>query len=54
MREEADDLVCLTDMGLVGAIGFFCEDFRQMTDKDVIGILARFRTPAPQATEAGL
>jgi len=41
-REMADDVVCLTDLGLAGAIGFFYDDFRQMTDKDVIDTLAHF------------
>lgn len=45
IREMVDDVVCLADMGLAGAIGFFYDDFRQMTDKDVIDALARFPNP---------
>jgi predicted phosphoribosyltransferase len=42
MREEADEVVCLHDEEDFGAIGFFYRDFRQVTDEEVIAILARF------------
>ncbi|HUZ90998.1 MAG TPA: phosphoribosyltransferase family protein [Methylocella sp.] len=42
MREEADEVVCLEDYEIFGAIGYFYDDFRQVTDREVIEILARF------------
>jgi putative phosphoribosyl transferase len=42
MREEADDVVCLEDHEIFGAIGYFYADFRQVSDQEVIDILARF------------
>ena len=38
--EEADDVVCLEDYEDFGAIGFFYADFRQMSDDEVIALLA--------------
>jgi predicted phosphoribosyltransferase len=42
MRAEADDVVCLEDHALFGAIGFYYADFRQVSDGEVIEILKRF------------
>lgn len=42
MRREADEIVCLEDHALFGAIGFFYADFSQTSDQEVIDILARF------------
>jgi putative phosphoribosyl transferase len=42
MREEADDVVCLEDHAMFGAIGYFYSDFHQISDQEVIDILARF------------
>jgi putative phosphoribosyl transferase len=42
MREEADEVVCLEEYEIFGAIGYFYDDFRQITDQEVIDILARF------------
>lgn len=42
LRSEADDIVCLEDHTVFGAIGFFYADFRQVSDREVIDILARF------------
>lgn len=42
MRREADDVVCLEDYEVFGAIGYFYFDFRQITDQEVVDILARF------------
>ena len=42
MREEADDVVCIEAHTLFGAIGFFYEDFRQISDEEVIETLKRF------------
>ena len=48
MREDADDVVCLEDYADFGAIGFFYADFRQISDGEVIAILARF-SPLPSS-----
>ena len=42
MREEADEVVCLEEYEIFGAIGYFYDDFHQITDQEVIDILARF------------
>lgn len=42
MREEADDIVCLEDHEFFRAIGLYYTDFRQISDEEVIDILARF------------
>ena len=42
LREDADDIVCLGEMGPFGAIGYHYDDFRQLTDDDVVKTLARF------------
>jgi len=42
MRGEADEVVCLEDYGFFGAIGAYYDDFRQITDEELIAILARF------------
>ncbi len=42
MREEADDVVCLEEHEDFGAIGFYYADFRQISDREVIDILASF------------
>ena len=38
---EADEIVCLEDYEEFGAIGFFYSDFRQVSDDDVVELLAR-------------
>jgi putative phosphoribosyl transferase len=47
MRREADEVVCLEDYELFGAIGRFYTDFSQVTDAEVIATLARFPPGAP-------
>jgi putative phosphoribosyl transferase len=42
LRAEADEVVCLEAHVAFTAIGFFYDDFRQVTDQDVIELLARF------------
>lgn len=42
LRQEVDDLVCLEDHELFGAIGVYYRDFRQVSDEEVIEMLARF------------
>jgi predicted phosphoribosyltransferase len=40
LRSEADEIVCLEDHRVFGAIGFFYSDFRQISDEEVIATLA--------------
>jgi predicted phosphoribosyltransferase len=49
MREEVDEVVCLEDHELFGAIGFYYSDFRQVSDDEVIEMLMRF--PARKSDE---
>ena len=50
MRKEADDVVCLEDHEMFGAIGYYYADFRQTSDQEVIDTLARFApAPTPEA-----
>ena len=49
-RPEVDDVICLTDLGGWGAIGYFYDDFRQLTDKDVTEMLSRFSRSAAADT----
>jgi putative phosphoribosyl transferase len=48
MREEADEVVCLEDYEIFGAIGYFYRDFRQISDREVIDTLARFAAKREQ------
>ncbi len=50
MRREADEVVCLEDYAAFGAIGYYYSDFRQISDEEVIGILAEF--PVHGATDS--
>jgi predicted phosphoribosyltransferase len=50
LRREADEVVCLEDHVSFGAIGFYYVDFRQLSDREVKDIMARF--PARAASEA--
>jgi predicted phosphoribosyltransferase len=47
LRQEADDVVCLEDHEQFGAIGYYYADFSQVSDREVIEILARFPMPEP-------
>ena len=47
MREEADEVVCLEDHELFGAIGYYYADFHQVSDEEVIATLARFPERMP-------
>ena len=49
MASEADDIVCLETPAAFGAIGAFYEDFRQISDAEVIALLAAFR-PGAEST----
>ncbi|HVZ53342.1 MAG TPA: phosphoribosyltransferase family protein [Pseudolabrys sp.] len=41
LRGEADEIICLEDYADFGAIGLFYADFRQVSDAEVIDLLAR-------------
>ena len=43
LRGEADEIICLEAHENFGAIGLFYADFRQVSDDEVIGLLARIR-----------
>lgn len=49
LRQETDDLVCLEDHEWFGAIGLFYEDFSQLSDQEVIDVLARFPAEPPES-----
>jgi putative phosphoribosyl transferase len=42
LREEADNIICLEAPAWFQAVGAFYSDFRQVTDAEVVEILARF------------
>lgn len=46
---EADEIVCLEEHRLFGAIGFYYADFRQISDDEVIGLLADLPSEASPA-----
>lgn len=46
LRAEADEAVCLEAPADLGAIGFFYEDFHQVTDREVTDLLADANPPA--------
>jgi predicted phosphoribosyltransferase len=49
LRKEADEIVCLEDHLIFGAIGFFYRDFSQVSDREVKTILAEFPFKANSA-----
>jgi predicted phosphoribosyltransferase len=49
LRGEVDDLVCLEDYVEFGAIGLFYSDFRQVSDAEVIALLAKHPVKSPVA-----
>lgn len=42
LRDLADDVVCLEDHEMFGAIGLYYSDFRQVSDDEVIKLLAHY------------
>lgn len=42
LRDEADQIHCLETPEFFGAIGSYYEDFRQVSDEEVIALLARY------------
>jgi len=51
LRSEADDVICLEDHELFGAIGFYYANFRQVSDDEVIALLKRFPELKPRDAE---
>ena len=49
LRGVADDIICLEDHEPFYAIGAYYRDFRQVSDQEVIDILARFPAESPGA-----
>ena len=49
LQSEVDDVVCLTDLDPFGAVGYFYDDFHQLSDADVIDVLKRFPAGADRA-----
>jgi putative phosphoribosyl transferase len=47
LRSEADEIVCLEDYGDFGAIGLYYEDFHQISDNQVVDLLARHPVKRP-------
>jgi putative phosphoribosyl transferase len=47
LRGEADEIVCLENYEEFGAIGLFYSDFRQVSDTEVIELLARHPAKSP-------
>ena len=45
LRPQADEVVCLATPRLFGAIGAFYEDFRQLSDQEVVDLLRRAARP---------
>lgn len=43
LRDEVDDFVCLHEPDLFQSVGEFYEDFNQLSDEEVLGLLARQR-----------
>ncbi|TVR10280.1 MAG: phosphoribosyltransferase [Salinarimonadaceae bacterium] len=51
LAREVDDVVCLQSLDDFGAVGAFYNDFRQLSDEDVVAIMrehVRPSSPAPQ------
>jgi len=51
LKSEADEIVCLEDHRVFGAIGFFYSDFRQTSDEEVIAALASHPVQASGRTD---
>jgi len=45
LRGDADEVICLEDHELFGAIGFYYRDFSQVSDEEVIRLLSEFSSP---------
>ncbi len=47
LRQEADRVICLEHHAMFGALGYYYRDFRQVTDSEVVEILARSSREPP-------
>jgi putative phosphoribosyl transferase len=52
LQSEADEVVCLETHQTFGAIGFYYDDFSQVSDQEVVDILARFAPLAKRSRPA--
>jgi len=50
LQSEADDIICLEDYEIFGAIGIYYANFRQVSDQEVIDILKQFAIGGPKPT----
>ena len=53
LEDEADAIVCLEDHEDFGAIGFFYYDFRQVSDSEVIDLLAQAKSSVSATNAPG-
>jgi predicted phosphoribosyltransferase len=53
LRDECDDIVCLSSPKLFGAVGFWYQDFTAVTDEEALALLARSRQAAADAAPPG-
>ena len=52
LRAEVDEIVCLQSPKLFGAIGLFYAEFHQLSDDEVVDLLARAKTDEPAPDNA--
>jgi putative phosphoribosyl transferase len=50
LQSEADDIICLEDYEIFGAIGIYYANFRQVSDQEVIDTLKQFAIGGPKPT----
>jgi putative phosphoribosyl transferase len=48
LQSETDDIICLEDYEVFGAIGIYYANFRQVSDQEVIDILKQFAIGGPK------
>jgi putative phosphoribosyl transferase len=48
LHSDADEVVCLEDYEIFGAIGIYYRDFSQVADEEVIETLKRFPVSKPE------
>ncbi len=53
MREDADEIVCLSVPEPFGSVGNFYDDFRQTEDSEVISLLNIYGPPRPDGHDQG-
>ncbi|HET9753332.1 MAG TPA: phosphoribosyltransferase family protein [Myxococcales bacterium] len=51
LREECDEVVCLSSPKLFGAVGFWYQEFAAVTDEEVLALLAQSRKAAEPPAE---